>query len=150
MISTAPGSFAALALEQIRAWPGEYADRQIAYGRIVVADVPQVGIRPPTRWVERLREMGLLRPARVRRMPSALLPRIGMLGARWTWLEGEEGRIMEALVCAGDDGLGVAELAGGDPSGAMERTLIELYRAGYASPPAALWATEAGTRVGTL
>lgn len=145
MISTAPGSYAFAALTQIVRWPGEIADRRIAYGRIVVASPPEVGKSPPTRWVERLRAEGLLRPARVRRMPCALAPRIGFLtGERWRHLEGEGLRIMGVLVASGDEGLLVADLAGGDPSGALERTLQELYRVGLASPPAALWATEAG------
>lgn len=154
MISTAPGSFAALALAQIVRWPGEVADRRIAYGRIIVASPPEVGKSPPTRWVERLRARGLLRPARVRLLSHVTAERIARLS-------GQELDVARLLLDVADaapspdlDGMqpsGIARALGlynadgqSDPSGALERTLQDLYRAGYASPPAALWATEAG------
>lgn len=153
MISTKPGSFAALALAQIVRYPGELSDRRICYGRICVAEPVQVGISPPTRWVERLRREGLLRPAAARLMPHVTRERIERL-------DGQDRAVLRLLAgstaAAGTDGDGLtpqvlAECLGlydadgqPDPSGALERTLSELYRDGYASPPAALWATEAG------
>lgn len=125
-------TFVTAALAEIRRYPGELSDRPIQLGRILICSPIQVGIRPPSRWVERLREAGLLRPARVRRMPHVTS------AAR---LDGQEREIMTRLLDAGDDGLSLRDLAGGDPSGALEETLRDLYRAGYASPPAGLWAT---------
>ena len=153
MISTRPGSPAHLLLAEVVRYPGELSDRRICYGRICVAEVPQVGISPPTRWVERLRALGLLRPARIRLMPHITSERIERLS-------GQERDVLRALAGstaaegADDDGLSLSVLAEtlglydehGEPdaSGALERTLSDLYRAGYASPPAALWVTEAG------
>ena len=137
MISTAPGSYAALVLAEVVRYPGELSDRRLCYGRICVAEVPQVGISAPSRWVERLREMELLAPARVRIMPHVTIDQVARL-------DGQEMELMARLLGAGQAGLSVAELAQGEPSGAMERTLRDLYRAGYASPPAALWPTEQG------
>ena len=42
----------------------------------------------------------------------------------------------------------MTDLGGGDPSGALERTLSDLYRAGYLSPPAGLWVTDVGAALG--
>lgn len=141
-----PDGATARALDLIAQFPGEYSDRQIRYGRVVVADVPDVGESPlPSRWVERCREAGLLRPARVRAMPSARCPRVGQrTGERWMELEGQAFEVMLQLVTVREVGIGVGDLArlivgSEDPSGSMERTLIELYREGYASPPGALW-----------
>lgn len=145
MISTAQGSPGRALLAQIVAYPGELADRQIRYGRIVVCEPPEVQ-DPPQQWVHKLRTLGLVAPAAVRRMPSSLQPRVGFtLGERWQYLDGDALRMMSALVAAGEEGLKVQQLAlGDDPSGALERVLVDLYREGYASPPAALWPTAAG------
>ena len=134
------------ALDLIARFPGEYSDRPIRYGRVTVADVPEVENPPlPSRWVESCRAAGLLRPARVRAMPAARTPRIGQTrGERWMELDGQAFEIMLQLVAVGPAGIAVGDLARrfngtDDPSGSMERTLIDLYRDGYASPPAALW-----------
>jgi hypothetical protein len=138
MISTRPDSFAAVALAEIARYPGELSDRRLCYGRICVAEPVQVGIPAPSRWVERLRAIGLLAPARVRRMPHVQADRL------WR-LEGLSRDVLKHLLDAGDDGLSVADLAQAcgcdpdDPSGAFRETLADLYRGGYASPPAALW-----------
>jgi len=62
--------------------------------------------------------------------------------------EGDAQDILIALFIVGAEGLDVGKLAeivcGGEPSGAFERTLIDLYRDGVCSPPAALWATDEG------
>lgn len=141
MISLSPSSFAALACREIARWPGELSDRPIRLGRIMVCSPVEVGIRPPSRWVERLRAAGLLRPARVRVMPHALALRDGR--PRWSYLDGQERAVLVSLLDAAD-GLSVSELGDGDPSGALERTLADLYRGGYLSPPAGLWVTDAG------
>ena len=155
MISTRPGSPAALLLAEVVRYPGELSDRRICYGRICVAERPEVGTSPPSRWVERLRAAGLLRPARVRLMPHVTPSRI------IDRLSGQEREVAMMLLAARDaapspdeDGLTPGDLARAlglldadgrpDASGALERTLSDLYRAGYASPPAALWVTEAG------
>lgn len=141
MISTRPGSFAALAAVEVRRYPGELSDRRLTYGRICVAEQLQVGIPAPTRWVERMREAGLLAPARVRRMPHITIERL----ARHALSE-QERRVMLALLVAGNGGLAVDELAiAEEPSGALRETLADLYRAGLASPPAALWPAVEGT-----
>lgn len=138
MISTAPGSFAALACRAIAEYPGELSDRRIKLGRVVICEPVEVGIRPPSRWVERLRAAGLLRPARVRVMPHAGAMRDGR--PRWSYLDGQDREVVIRLLDA-DDGLGVSDLGDG---GALDRTLSDLYRGGYLSPPAGLWVTAAG------
>lgn len=141
MISLTPSSFAAHACREIARYPGELSDRPIRLGRILVCSPVEVGIRPPTRWVERLRAAGLLRPARVRALPHATAMRDGR--PRWSYLDGQERAVLVRLLDA-PDGLSVSDLGDGDPSGALERTLSDLYRSGYLSPPAGLWVTEAG------
>lgn len=141
MISLAPTCFAAHACREIARYPGELSDRPIRPRRILVCSPVEVGIRPPTRWVERMRAMGLLRRARVRVMLHAHALRDGR--PRWSYLDGQERAVLVRLLDA-DDGLSVSDLGDGDPSGALERTLSDLYRAGYLSPPAGLWVTEAG------
>jgi hypothetical protein len=145
MISTRPGSFAALACREIARYPGELSDRPIRMGRILVCSPVEVGIRPPSRWAERLRAAGLLRPALVRVMPHAAALRDGR--PRWSYLDGQERAVVIRLLDA-DDGLSVSALGDGDPSGALERTLADLYRGGYLSPPAGLWVTNAGLALG--
>lgn len=140
------------ALDQIRRFPGEIAARQVRYGKIVICSPPIIegGFPLPSRWVERARELGLIRPARVRRMPHAEEPpdctrradgEQGPEGApRWMRLSGRAREVVEQLLTAGDDGCTVAELARAeDASGAFEELMVDLYRAGYASPCAALW-----------
>lgn len=122
------------ALDQIRRYPGEIAAKQVRYGRIIVCEPPVIegGFPLPSRWVERTREMGLIRPARVRRMPHVTSA---------VRLSGRAREVMEQLLIAGDKGCTVAELARAeDASGAFEEMMADLYRAGYASPCAALWA----------
>jgi len=145
VISLSPSSFAALALAEVARYPGELSDRPIRLGRILICSPVEVGIRPPSRWVERLRAAGLLRPARVRILPHALATRDGR--PRWSYLDGQERAVLVRLLDA-DDGLSVSALGDGDPSGALERTLSDLYRAGYLSPPAGLWVTEKGAALG--
>ena len=121
------------ALDQIRRFPGEIAAKQVRYGKIVICSPPVIegGFPLPSRWVERARELGLIRPARVRRMPHVVS------AAR---LSGRAREVVEQLLIAGDEGCTVAELARAeDASGAFEETMVDLYRAGYASPCAALW-----------
>ena len=141
MISLSPSSFAAHACHEISRYPGELSDRPIRLGRLLVCSPVEVGIRPPSRWVERLRAAGLLRPALVRAMPHAHALRDGR--PRYSYLDGQERAVLIRLLDT-DDGLSVSALGDGDPSGALERTLSDLYRAGYLSPPAGLWTTEAG------
>lgn len=131
-------------LADVVAYPGEMSDRRICHGKICVAEVPQVE-NPPSRWVERLREQGLLRPARVRLMPH-------VKAATMARYEGDARAILLILATVREDGIEVGELTrrvvGVDnPSGAFERTLTGLYRDGVASPPAGLWATEEGQRL---
>lgn len=146
MISLAPSSFAARACREIAIYPGELSDRPIRLGRFLVCSPVEVGIRPPTRWVERLRAAGLLRPALVRVMPHTHALRDGR--PRWFYLDGQERAVLARLLDT-PDGLSVSALGDGDPSGAMERTLSDLYRAGYLSPPAGLWVTDAGAVLGS-
>lgn len=139
MISAPPGSVYAAILDLVRAYPGEYSDRPIWVGRVCVAGVPEVGDRAlPKRWPERMREAGLLRPARVRAAAHV----------QWSHVErldGQARRVMEMLLWQAD-GLALGELVealGGDEaaSGALKETLAALYRDGLATPPAAVWAT---------
>lgn len=74
-------------------------------------------------------------------MPHAHALRDGR--PRYSYLDGQERAVLIRLLDT-DDGLSVSALGDGDPSGALERTLSDLYRAGYLSPPAGLWTTEAG------
>lgn len=125
-------------LAEIAHYPGELADRKIRYGAVVVCDVPTVGIPPVKRWVERLREVGLLRPARVRAMPTATTRRVARLCVT------REQRIMGLLLGAGVEGLAMTEISEAldgahDPGGTLEEAVVELYRGGLASPPAGLW-----------
>lgn len=125
-------------LAEIGRWPGEVSDRKIRYGCVVVADVPQVGIPPVSRWVERLREVDVLAPALVRAMPTATTERASKLCAT------RERAILFLLIRAGREGMAVADLSERldgcrDPGRAIEEPLVELYRGGLASPPAGLW-----------
>lgn len=148
MIGLGPDSFAALALAEIRRWPGELSDRPIRYGRVLVCAPVEVGKTPPTRWVERLRAEGLLRRAAIRAMPHVTER---SLTDYLTGLPAQAMRHLLDLRHEGDrldGGLTIGELSvllGGspDPSGALEEAMVDLYRAGYASPPAGLWATVA-------
>ncbi len=145
MISTRPDSFARAVLAEVVRFPGELSDRRLCYGRVCVAEPPQVGIPAPSRWVERLRAIGWIAPARVRLMPHVGAERIGRT-------VGQDRQVLDLLAVA-SDGLAVEDIARGlgldpaDSSGALRQTLQDLYRAGYASPPAALWATEAGIAI---
>ena len=142
VISIAPNTRGRALLQAVVDYPGEHADRRIAYGKIIVAAPPEVD-NPPSRWVEKMREAGWLRPARVRCMPHVRASHIARYG-------GDAERALSLLWTEGANGIEVGELArlvtGADPSGAFERTLIDLYRDGVCSPPAALWATDEGRK----
>lgn len=138
MITAPPGSIYAQILDLVRQYPGEYSDRPLWVGRVCVAGVPEVADSPlPRRWVDRMREAGMLRPPRVRLAPHVKPHHI----------EREDGQaraILEALLCV-EDGLSAADLArivagSEDPSGAFERCLQGLYRDGLCTPPGAVWA----------
>ena len=142
MISLAPTCFAAHACREIACYPGELSDRPIRLGRILVCSPVEVGIRPPYALggaharhgpaTSSPRPCDAPRPRPTRRAPEVVLP--GRAGARRAGAAARRRRQAER----------VADLGGGDPSGALERTLSDLYRAGYLSPPAGLWVTEAG------
>lgn len=138
MISAPEGSVYATIVALVRAYPGEYSDRPIWVGRVCVAGVPEVGERAlPRRWPERMREAGLLRPARVRLAAHVVDRHVARL-------EGQARRVVELLQAA-DDGMGVGSLVealGGDEtaSGALKETLQGLYRDGLVTPPGAVWA----------
>lgn len=120
MITAPPGSIYATILDLVRRYPGEYSDRALWVGKVCIAGVPEVGETAlPKRWPERMREAGMLRPARVR---LAVHVQAALREGDRHHIEREEGqarRILEAL-SASDDGLGVGDLAlavGSGPSG---------------------------------
>lgn len=141
MISLRPNTTGHRLLSAICRYPGEYSDRQIRYGKIVIADVPNEVQNRPSRWVAKLREQGVVAPA---------LVRLGWhVEARHIERTEGQARTVLDLLAAHPEGIEAEELARrvsgqSEASGSLKETLADLYRAGLASPPAALWATEKG------